>query len=297
LTQFAPFELVDSVLAETRATQKRLRDLPARVAVYFVLAMVLFPGVGYAGVWEKMTGSLEGLDVPRVCEKALRQARRRLGARPLEALFTVLAVPLAQAHTKGARYRGMLTVAFDGCKSIKAADTEANRGWLKKLTSRLGTTGYPAVMLMSLVETGTRGILAAAFGSCMGTGNGEVSYATRLLDAIKPGMLVLGDRGFDADKLLAGIAGRGAQFLIRLKSTRRPQVLEYLDDGSFRSVIAGVQVRVICAEVTVTLADGTTFTEAYMLVTTLLDHRIHPASVLINLYHERWVRREVALCE
>jgi hypothetical protein len=38
LTQVIPFELADSVLAEARATQRRLRDLPSRVGVYFVPA-------------------------------------------------------------------------------------------------------------------------------------------------------------------------------------------------------------------------------------------------------------------
>jgi Insertion element 4 transposase N-terminal len=47
LTQVVPFELVDDVLAETGALQRRLRDLPSRVGVYFVLAMCLFPTLGY----------------------------------------------------------------------------------------------------------------------------------------------------------------------------------------------------------------------------------------------------------
>jgi hypothetical protein len=47
LTTVVPFELVDAVLAETRAVQRRLRDLPSRVGVYFLLAMCLFPEVGY----------------------------------------------------------------------------------------------------------------------------------------------------------------------------------------------------------------------------------------------------------
>ena len=44
LTWQVPFELVDAVLEQTRATQQRLRMLPARVGMYFVLALGLFPG-------------------------------------------------------------------------------------------------------------------------------------------------------------------------------------------------------------------------------------------------------------
>jgi Insertion element 4 transposase N-terminal len=42
LTQFLPLELVDDVLAQTRTVQRRLRLLPSRTGVYFVLALGLF---------------------------------------------------------------------------------------------------------------------------------------------------------------------------------------------------------------------------------------------------------------
>jgi hypothetical protein len=70
LTQYLPFELVDDVLAQTKTVQRRLRDLPSRVGVYFVLALMLFPRLGYARVWRKLTAGLAGLEVPSPSEKA-----------------------------------------------------------------------------------------------------------------------------------------------------------------------------------------------------------------------------------
>ncbi len=49
LTQIVPFGLADAVLEEAGATERRLRLLPSRVGLYFVLGMVLFPGTGYRG--------------------------------------------------------------------------------------------------------------------------------------------------------------------------------------------------------------------------------------------------------
>ena len=49
LTQYLPFELVDDVLSETKTVQRRLRDLPSRVGVYFVLALMLFPRLATPG--------------------------------------------------------------------------------------------------------------------------------------------------------------------------------------------------------------------------------------------------------
>src|SRR5690606_9011837 len=93
LTPFLPFELVDDVLEQTGTVQQRLRDLPSRVGVYFVLAMGLFPGLGYGQVWAKLTAGLAGLAglaVARPSEKALRDLRRRLGPAPFKALFEVV---------------------------------------------------------------------------------------------------------------------------------------------------------------------------------------------------------------
>jgi hypothetical protein len=96
-----PFELVDAVLAETGTAQRRLRDLPSRVGVYFLLAMCLFPTLGYGLVWGKLVRGLQGMTLPTPRPKALRDLRRRLGPARLEALFGVLAGPLAQPGTPG----------------------------------------------------------------------------------------------------------------------------------------------------------------------------------------------------
>lgn len=162
LTQYLPFELVDDILEQTRSVQRRLRELPSRVGVYFLLALVMFPRLGYLRVWDKLTCGLVGLVVPRPSEKALRDLRRRLGPAPIRALFEVVAGPLAQPHTPGVRWRGLRTVAFDGLNSIKVPDTDRNHGWLGRIKYRLGWAGYPTLRLMTLVETGTRGMLGAA---------------------------------------------------------------------------------------------------------------------------------------
>ena len=53
LTQLAPFELVDDILERTRAVQRRVRDLPSRVGVYFLLALGLFLKASAAGTLKR----------------------------------------------------------------------------------------------------------------------------------------------------------------------------------------------------------------------------------------------------
>jgi len=285
LTWQVPFELADAVLAETRTTERRLRVLPSRAGAYFVLALGLFAGLGYRNVWAKLTAALDGLEPPAPSARALRDLRRRLGPAPLKALFGVLAGPVAQPSTPGVMFGRYRTVAFDGCTSVKVPDTARNRGWLGKMRAALGVTGYPAVELMTLAETGTRALIGAVFGP---PATGETDYARRLLHLLTPGMLVLADRGFDGAAFLAEVAATRAQFLVRLGSRRLLPVLARLPDESFLSRIGELTVRVIEARVTVTCADGRTWTASYRLATTLADHRRHPAAALIRLYHERW---------
>ena len=250
-----------------------------------MLALGLFPRLGYQRVWAKLTAALQMEGLPSPSRKVLGDLRRRLGAAPLKALFEVLAGPVAQPSTPGVRFGRYRTVAFDGCTSIKVPDTPRNRGWLGKQKAALGVTGYPALELMTLVETSTRALLGAVFGP---PATGETDYARRLLPLLRGDMLVLADRGFDAAAFLNEVAATGAQFLIRLRSNRRLPVLTHLRDGSFLTRLGGLTVRIIAVHVTVTCADGTCYTASYRLATTLTDHRRYPIPALVGLYHERW---------
>lgn len=281
LTSIVPFPLVDRVLDGHGGRERRLRDLPSRVGVYFVLAMCLFPEVGYRLVWGKLVAGLCGVPVARPSTKALRDLRRRIGIAPIMALFEQLRGPLADRHAPGAFFKGYRTVSFDGCTSLRVPDTAANLAF----AGQISHSGYPTLELMTLVETGTRAILGAVFGP---TATGETDYARTLLPLLEPGMLVLWDKGFDSNSFLTEVADTGARFLGRLRTNRITPVLQRLPDGSYLSVIGGLPVRVIDASITVTCRDATSFTCTYRLATTLTSPRRYPAALLVTLYHERW---------
>src|SRR5207247_1112161 len=108
---YLPFELVDDILEQTRTVQRRLRDLPSRVGVYFLLALGMYPRLGYARVWAKLTAGLQGLPVASPSEKALRDLRRRLGPAPLTALAETGTRGLLGAALGSAADRDEATVA------------------------------------------------------------------------------------------------------------------------------------------------------------------------------------------
>jgi hypothetical protein len=283
LTQIIPFEMVDEALAQTGAVQERIRKLPSRVVIYLLLAAGLFEHLGYGGVWRKLIAGLDGLAVPTVSPAALRQARRRVGVRPLKALFDLLRGPASTALTTGSRWCGLLVCAIDGT-TMDAPDSAANLRYLGKHRGGHGGAGYPQLRLVALVACGTRAVIDAVFGS---RAQGESAYARRLLPSLGAGMIVLLDRGFDANVFLAKVAATEAAFLVRLKSNRRPPILGRYRDGSYLSVLGGVQVRIVECEITIATTAGKR-RGLYRLATTLCDARRYPAFEIVKLYHERW---------
>nr|WP_228396227.1 transposase domain-containing protein [Streptomyces sp. RB17] len=105
LTEYMPFELVDDVLEVTRTVQARVRTLPTRVGIYFVLALGLFPALGHRRVWDKLVAGLSGIDLRTPSAAAPRQLCRRLGPKPLKVLFDVLSAPPAELG-RGRRWSG-----------------------------------------------------------------------------------------------------------------------------------------------------------------------------------------------
>jgi hypothetical protein len=289
LTQQIPFEMVDAALAETGTTQRRVRDVPARVVVYLLLAGALFADLGYRQVWDRLVAGLVGPRVPSPTAGALTQARQRLGPKPLRFLFELLRGPAPALSTTagaGTYWRGLLVCALDGTV-MSVADSTANLRVFTKQALGRGESGYPGLRLVALVACGTRSIIDAVFGP---TCHGETTYAPRLLCSLRSGMLLLADRYYGAADLLRGVSATGAQFLVRVKiGSTAPKLptLRRLPDGSYASVFGGIPVRVVDAEITIATKTGRA-TGTYRLITTLLDPHRFPAVELVTLYHERW---------
>lgn len=283
LTQQVPFEMVDAALAEAGAGKSRVREVPARVVVYLLLAGALFADVGYRQVWDKLVAALDGVPVAKPTSGVLAQARQRMGPAPLRALFDLVRGPGPAPCTRGRWWRGLLVCAIDGTSAAVAA-SQANLAEYTPHRCNHGGSGYPKLRLLVLVCCGTRTVIDAVFGP---TTTGEVPYAKLLVASLRPSMVVLLDRAFAAADLIAAIAQAKAHLVVRIKDNRKLPVIRRLRDGSYLSVIGKLRVRVVECQIHVQTTAGTT-TTVYRLLTTLTDHRQYPAFDLVRLYHERW---------
>ena len=186
-------------------------------------------------------------------------------------------------------------MAIDGT-TLSAPDEEAVTWYYRKHIGTVRTFGYPLVRLVAIAECGTRALLGAAFEPDR---IGDLTYARGLLGHLDASMLLLADAYYDAFDFLEAVAGSGALLVLRSTRKRRPSLRHALADGSYLTTICSrehragrgygrLEVRVIEALVTVTLADGTRHTELWRLLANLLDDQRYPAVDLLKLYHRRW---------
>ena len=295
LTATFPPAVVDEVVDAATKREQRYRLLPARLVVYYVLAMTLFREAGYEEVMRQLTEGLVGFDndaatleVPS--SVAISKARQRLGKEPLEALFARVCVPLATPTTRGAHYRNRRLVSMDGTV-LDVADTASNLAAFGRHHSGRGEAAFPQLRIVALAECGTHAMFAARIGA---SSDGENTIAAPLAASVGPGMLLLADRGFGGSyELFCEFAERGCDLVWRVKKNAALVVHERLSDGSFTSELpARAQrsarvVRVVEYQVD---DPGRPQTEdnTYRLVTTILEPEAAPATELAALYAERW---------
>jgi len=296
ITSVFPEKAIRSALTESGKSSIRERDLPAHVVMYYVIAQALFMQVSQREVLRCLLEGVRWLFGPKIPIKVtgksgISQARTRLGWEPVRQLHDEIVAPIAVKKTRGAWYKNWKLVSLDG-STLDVADTKENEKAFGRPGASRGSSAYPQIRFVSLVENGTH----VLFGTEMGDySTGEITLSKSSLRRLKPGMLCLADRGFLGYELWKQAQATGADLLWRGKKHLRLEREKELPDGSYLSRIYpserdwrkktnGIRVRVI----EYTLEGVPDAEPRYRLVTTILDHHAGPAEELAALYHERW---------
>ena len=257
LTRLIHRDLVDEVLIDTGKTERRHRLLPARVVVYFIMAMTLFFDDAYEEVMRKLVEGLKFLrswdqdwQVPSA--SALCQARARLGAEPLAELYARVARPLAGPGTPGAWLAGLTS---DG---HRRRPTRCPRHRRQRRTSSAveQATGLeqslPEVKVLGLAECGTHAVIDANMGAVRV--NERDLARPPAWPVLSPACLYWPIAGSTAKNSGTRSAATGAQLLWRVSATLRLHVVTELDDGSYLSVLLTRRTNVVASATSIPAA-------------------------------------------
>jgi hypothetical protein len=296
IAKFFPLEKIREILEQTKRASVRERDLPAHIVVYYVIALALYMRSSYREVLRCLLEGVQWLLHPsagiKVAGKSgISQARSRLGVEPVAKLYEAVVAPIAEKRTRGAWYRQWRLVSLDG-STLDVADTAENEQAFGRPGASRGSSAYPKIRFVGLLENGTHVLWATRMDKYK---SDEITLATAVVPALREGMLCLADRFFPAYHLWQKAAQTGADLLWRVRKNARLEVDKRLADGSYLSRIyrstADRRKRrkaLIVRVIEYRLKDVPGAEPIYRLITTMLDPKLAPAKELAALYQERW---------
>lgn len=318
LEQFYPSLRIEQLTESICGPTTRVRKLTLVLVVWVLICWHLYVGHSLGAVFLKLSSAQRWLadEEPEALptRAAWTYRRKQIGVCLMRAIFEHFCVPLASQDTPGAFAFGLRLMAIDGTLE-DVNDTPANAQYFGRISDGATSSPYPQLRCLYLVEAGTHAIVKVILAPCQAS---EVCLARGLLPALRPGMLVLVDRGFISGALVEAIVARGAHVLGRLPQgifTKKEQILPdgsyltTLDPRNCQGLSAPMPVRVIeylidpvvageLEQVTPSRIHGSTGTtnpqvrKVHRLITTLLSPTLAPAKALCLCYHERWEAEE-----
>jgi Insertion element 4 transposase N-terminal/Transposase DDE domain len=322
LTRVFTPELVDAAVDAAGVREQRRRLLPARLVMYFVLALWLFRGrnCGYGQVMTKLADGLyhqrraadlldgQHLDPdgwvdagqgrrwkpPNI--SSLSRGRGKLGPAAVRFLFEEVAGPIGDEQDPGVSCCGLRVVSMDGSTS-DVPDSELNDEHFGRPSNQSRDGAFAQVRWLAAAESGTGSLLGASIGPYR---DSEQALARDLLEqgCFGPGILVLADRKFLSWALAREFLATGAHLLWRASASFALKPVTVLADGTYLAELKpprkgdGPPLLVRVIEYTVHTAPedggGEETSEVFCLVTSLLDPQEYPALDLACCYPARW---------
>ena len=319
LASWVPRDAVDDAVEATgKGAKRKGGKLPPHVMVYFAMALALFAEEDYEETWARLSETLAdwGCWDPAqgtVTTGGLTQARQRLGGKPVEEVFTQVAVPVATEDTEGAFLGPWRKMSMDGLEwDVPATEVNIAAFGFPGTGKDAAPAAFPKARAVTVGECASHAAVLAAIGPCVSKGSGEQSLARALYPRLREDWLLMADRNFYNWQDWCTAADTGAALLWRVRSDLRLDPLEFYPDGSYRSVLVNPKVKgkardkildaarggedldpekaryVRVVEYEVPDREGDGKDEIIALITTITEFTDAPAAVLARCYHERW---------
>lgn len=242
----------------------------------------------------------QGLSAISASTGAFCRAKKRLPPAMIDSLADGLAAATVKGVTQGMLWFGHRVKLLDGT-TFSLPDTEANQAVWPQPPTQKPTQGFPQLRLVALFCLATGVILERVVGTYR---QGEPTLFRKLLDALKPGDIVVRDRAFAGYPLIAQLYERNVHTVTRLLTQvtnfsrirrlgpgdtlvrlgRSQRCPGSLTPEEYRNLPQSLIVRIVDVRI-----DIPGFrTQSYRLLTTLIDPKRYPADALAELYRNRW---------
>jgi hypothetical protein len=286
-------EWVVQALEATGTATLRSRRLPAEQVVWLVIGMALFRSRSIHDVVSKLDLALPaaGCSVT-VAPSSVAEARARLGADPMEWLFTISAQHWAHASARTHSWRGLALYGADGT-TLRVPDSPENARHFGYSHSVRGESAYPMVRGVGLMALRSHLLASVAFGPYE---TSEISYAVNLWSSVPHDSLTIVDKLFLSARILLPLArdGENRHWLIRAKKNSRWRVIRRLGarDALIEMNVSSEARRKDPSLPKTWGARAVTYQRKgfrpQTLLTSLIDPHAFPADEIASLYHERW---------
>lgn len=202
-------EVLREALALAGVPPQRRSPLQPLFVTWFQLGRALYPADSLQALLARLLHALRGripvLSLREVSDSALCHARERVGIQPFVHLLRLVAAATPAAP----RFHGWRPLGLDGTH-LDVPDTPSNRAAFGRPCSAQGTSSWPQVLLLVLVDLGTRAAREALVAPCHAS---EKVVGRALLPRVGAGDLLVLDAGFYGIPFLSAVQERGAAFL------------------------------------------------------------------------------------
>jgi hypothetical protein len=242
-----------------------------------------------------------GLEPASLGTAAFSEARSKLAPEVLVEAAKAVAERVSARAPGGELWKGMAPYVIDGT-TISASDTVENQRRFPQHAAQAEGVGNPILRVVVLQSLATGMIRDLAVAPFAGKGTGEMALAREVTPSIPDGAILLGDRYFPSFFFLSDLMRREIHGIFPMHAARevdfrvgkwlsmrdhivswekppRPAWMRKEDYLNYPDSIALREFEV---------HEKSNGRERLVLVTTLLDAKVHPKADVAKMYRQRW---------
>lgn len=227
-----PLEWIELALEQTNKASIRRRKLPAELVVWLIVGIGLYRNRSISEVVSKLDLKLVDKLGETVAPSAIPQARQRLTAAPLKALFDITSKHWCQREDSMDVWHGLQLFSVDGT-TFRCAENEENSAHFGYISNQHKKQSvYPVARLCALMSLRSRMIRDVKFGPCS---KGEITYAREMMGSLPANSLTIFDGCYFSADLMTSWQSTttNSHWLTPLKSNTRYEVVEQYGDNDY----------------------------------------------------------------